>query len=140
MISRNTFCDVLDNIKEYHTTYGQSHSRADCEDYAVCDYSLWDAESTVLALLSESLNDYDNLVSDWVHDLLVMDDDGVCYMDVHIDGQSTQPFKIKTSGDLYDYLMLINCGGDEEVAEIRAYRTELLAQHDLPYIPGGVIL
>lgn len=140
MITRNTFCDVLDSIKEYHTTYGHSHSRADCEDYAVCGYSPWDTESIVLGLLSESLNDYDNLVSDWAHNLLVMDEDGVCYMDVQINAQSMQPFKIKTSGDLYDYLMLINCGGDEEVDEIRTYRTELLAQYGLPYIPGGVIL
>ncbi len=67
-----------------------------------------------------------------------MDEDGASYMDVHVRGQSTRLFKIRSSGDLYDYLMLINRGGDREKKEIRGYRAELLEQYDLPYIPGGV--
>ncbi len=140
MITRDTFCDVLDGIKEYYTTYGHAPDRDACSGYSLCECNLWEAESAVLTLLSEGLNDYDNVISDWVHGLFVEDERGVCYMDVHISGQSTHSFKIETSGDLYDYLMLINCGGDKVGKDIRSYRTELLAQYDLPYIPGGVFL
>ncbi len=140
MITRDTFCDVLDGIKDYYTTYGHAPTKESCSGYEVCECNLWEAEPTVLALLSEGLNDYDNVISDWVHGLFVVDEDGACYMDVHISGQSSRLFKIQSSGDLYDYLMLINHGGDREKKEIRGYRTELLEQYDLPYIPGGVFL
>lgn len=107
MITRNTFRAVLDEMKAHYDVCYR-----DCDDVEydlpLLDGSILTAETTILKLISEAMNDYDDLISDWVHGHFIADEEGNTNLILKFSGNDAQFFCVRNAGDLYDYLILLD--------------------------------
>ncbi len=124
MITRSTFCAVLDKMKDHYDRNSETEF-----DYPMPDGSILTAESAILTILSEALNDDDNLIHDWVHGLMIQDKEGGVCLEFHFDDQDKQFFRILDAGDLYDFLMVFY-NPDDDVYDVKEYQEEYLAPYN----------
>lgn len=123
MITRNTFSEILEELKDY---YDSSHY-ANSDYYARYDLgcgNLMDSDEAILTLLSESLNDCDDVIRGWLHGLYGTDENGIVHFDLSPDGEDTHRFPVSSAGDLYDYLVLAYKPYPDEVDQINDYKNK----------------
>ena len=108
MISKHTFSEVLDGLREHYLAGYYEDTELCDQVYSPCRGNLIDAEDTIITLLSESLCDYDDVIYDWVHGLLITDESGVAHLEIHRGSEYPRHVRIEDAGDLYDYLMFTN--------------------------------
>ena len=129
MISRNTFSEILNGLKEYYDariTVGNPDAM-----YSFGCGNLVDAEDAILTLLSEGVYDCDGIIHDWLHGMYYTAEDGATYFKLPLNGGYSHQFRVADAGDLYDYLILLNDSEKREGKEINACRMALLRRYRL---------
>lgn len=137
MITRNTFSEIVDGLRAYYTTHKFAEENETDATFLLDSGYHIDIEEAVFAVLSESLNDCDSIISDWVHGLCIEDEHGIVHFELCSRSGAVRDFTIKNAGELYDYLMIINDPYDNERAAVEACRGEINSRYDLPNISGG---
>ena len=77
MISKHTFSEVLETLREHYGTGIYSTG-----DYSICRGNLIEAEDTIITILSECMGDEEDIIYDWVHGLLVTDESEVAELEI----------------------------------------------------------
>lgn len=103
MISKHTFSEVLETLREHYGT-----GIYNTGDYSICRGNLIEAEDTIITILSECMGDEDDVIYDWVHGLLISDEFEVSELEICSTHGFTRNVRIEDAGDLYNYLMITN--------------------------------
>ena len=102
MISKHTFSEVLDTLRERYIAGAFPGISSSLRG------TLADPEDAIITILSECMGDEEDVIYDWVHGLLISDEFEVSELEICSTHGFTRNVRIEDAGDLYDYLMITN--------------------------------